>query len=83
VRESSAARFPAFVKLGEISYSVYLMHCVLLAIHLQFVGPDWVWLVVPVATLALGWLMYSTVEQAGIRLGRQLTAPRQTAKALA
>jgi len=83
VRESSAARFPAFVKLGEISYSVYLMHCVLLAIHLQFVGPDWVWLVVPIATLVLGWLMYSTVEQAGIRLGRQLTAPRQTAKALA
>lgn len=73
LREAPVSNWRPFTKLGEISYSIYLVHGVLLVVHLFYFGDKLVWLSVPLATLVLSWAMFSWIERPGIELGRALT----------
>lgn len=65
---------PALRFLGEISYSLYLVHAVVLLALLHFLGgilPLWLLLVaMPLLSVAAGALLYRFVERPSMRLGR-------------
>jgi peptidoglycan/LPS O-acetylase OafA/YrhL len=59
--------------LGEISYSIYLVHLLVLALLLQLSFPTWTLLPLLFGgTLALAALTFRWIEQPGIMLGRAL-----------
>lgn len=72
-----------FAWLGEISYSVYLLHGVPLYVvfwlckHYQWIGaPLAVYIVAPLApAIALSWLSFRFCELPGIRAAHKLTSP--------
>lgn len=76
------ARF--FAKLGEISYSVYLLHGIPLYVTLWFCqryqltgGPLGAYMLVPVIpAIALSWASYRLCEAPFVRLAHQWTATR-------
>jgi peptidoglycan/LPS O-acetylase OafA/YrhL len=73
LRDAPFSNWRPFVKLGEISYSVYLVHGVVLGVHLYFIGEQFVWLTVIPVTLLLSLGMFAWIEKPGIELGRALT----------
>jgi peptidoglycan/LPS O-acetylase OafA/YrhL len=73
-RESSFVNSAAFARAGAISYSIYLMHPIIMGVHIQILGRDWIWLTVPVGTLLVSMATFHWVERGGIALGRRLVA---------
>ena len=76
-------RYPAWaVRLGEISYSTYLIHYPVLALIARLIPGGWsrgekavlLWMVASPVILASSFLLYRYVEQPGIRLGKKLAA---------
>jgi peptidoglycan/LPS O-acetylase OafA/YrhL len=64
--------------LGAISYSIYLVHALVLLTFPPIPGPPWVGFVVMLAsTLAISILTYHLVEQPAIKLGRRVAAARR------
>jgi peptidoglycan/LPS O-acetylase OafA/YrhL len=82
-----ACRVPwVLLWLGRISYSVYVLHFVVLRVLAVEVPRAWtrppaerIWFSVAylVGTLAVGWLSYRWVEVPGQALGRRLLAARR------
>ena len=70
--------------LGDISYSLYLVHWPLLQLPLAAGGyssplPLWVYALIALACVPIAWLLYTFVEQPGRRNGWLVTArPRRT-----
>ena len=70
-----------FVRLGEVSYSTYLVHWPILATLNAFIPNDWSKMARAEVLLAAGapitllcsFLLYRFVEQPGIAFGRHLT----------
>jgi peptidoglycan/LPS O-acetylase OafA/YrhL len=78
----AALSFWPIVKIGKISYSVYLTHFILLN-HLPLpieLGPNQFVLAVLAVTLAISCFSYFTVEQTGRRIGARLAAAVERAK---
>jgi peptidoglycan/LPS O-acetylase OafA/YrhL len=77
-RVRGVLRHPVLVAVGKASYSIYLFHAVVLLslIYLLFpTVPIWfIWPVALVATLAIAFLVYRTVEVPAIQLGHLLAA---------
>lgn len=76
-RLEAALKTPALLRLGAISYSLYLVHVpVLLAgLHLAPALPAWlVAALAPVVSLLAAMLLHRWVERPSIHLGRQLAA---------
>lgn len=78
------SRFPAIVRLGELSYSIYLVHWPILTLTSYIVPLSWplaarmaliAVLGVP-ATLAASVLLYRMIELPAIALGKRLMAGR-------
>lgn len=77
-----------FVRLGEVSYSTYLVHWPILACLNIFVPVEWsrmaraevLFAVGAPVTLLSSLLLYRFVERPGIALGRQLTKPENAIK---
>jgi peptidoglycan/LPS O-acetylase OafA/YrhL len=73
--------WPCFIRLGEISYSTYLIHYPILAVITRFVPRDWSRLQKMAVTFAvsapiiliLSFLLYRYVERPGIELGKRLS----------
>jgi len=74
VRTSSLVNSSIFAKVGAISYSVYLMHPIVMGLHIQVLGTQWIWLTVPMFTLLLSTATFHWVERGGIAAGRHLTS---------
>ncbi len=72
-------RWPsALTYLGTISYSIYLVHALVLLTFPPIPGPRWAGFVVMLAsTLAISMLTYHLVEQPAIKLGRRVAAARR------
>ena len=77
-------RLPAVVLMGEISYSMYLLHGVLLYICFSVLLPDFMRAASPAlvsATMALmgallvgiSWVSYCLIEKPGMRLGKHVS----------
>jgi peptidoglycan/LPS O-acetylase OafA/YrhL len=64
--------------LGRISYSLYLLHAIVLNVCFHVLYPSWsfsmIFLPYVLATLILATLMYKFVEKPSIQLGGWLTA---------
>jgi len=84
---------PVLQRLGEISYSVYLVHMPVLYVVFRAVTKldphmgGWRFLVIAlpttlVATLAVAWLTHRWIEQPGIAMGRALSKRWRSAPAL-
>jgi peptidoglycan/LPS O-acetylase OafA/YrhL len=77
-------RMRLFAWLGEISYSIYLLHGVALYVAFWICqrahwvgGPLWLYMIVPVVpSIALSWLSYRLCEAPFVRLAHALTAKR-------
>jgi peptidoglycan/LPS O-acetylase OafA/YrhL len=70
------------VYLGTISYSVYLLHALVLILFPQMPGGPWARFGAMMATTLVGAaLTYRFVEKPGIALGRRITAARRTRRA--
>jgi peptidoglycan/LPS O-acetylase OafA/YrhL len=73
--------WPWFVRLGEVSYSTYLIHYPVLAVITRFVPRDWSLIKKGALTFAvsvpiiyvLSIILYRYVEQPGIELGKRLS----------
>jgi|SRR5580693_2750242 peptidoglycan/LPS O-acetylase OafA/YrhL len=73
--------WPWFVRLGEVSYSTYLIHYPVLAVVTRFVPRDWSHIEKGVVTFAvsapiifiLSVILYRYVERPGIELGKRLS----------
>jgi hypothetical protein len=62
-----------FVYLGSISYSVYLVHCLLIPVLSIYLGTSfWLLIVGPVLSIGAATFTYRYIEQPGIRLGKSL-----------
>jgi peptidoglycan/LPS O-acetylase OafA/YrhL len=76
---SRALRTAPLRFLGRISYSLYLVHCIVLLtlLHLSYGRIPVVVLLLAggVLSLVLGWVGYVLVEKPSIALGRRLSAP--------
>ncbi len=80
----------ASVLLGNISYSIYLLHCIALYLAFSVIGPHslqsathplslWAWLpVVGVLVVLASWLTHRFIEQSGIAFGKKLASNRST-----
>jgi len=81
VRPVAFLRNPFLVWLGDISYSLYLIHFILMSALAKFIGTlqapvDVLAVALMLATFAasipLAWLAYSFIEKPGIALGKKL-----------
>jgi peptidoglycan/LPS O-acetylase OafA/YrhL len=80
--------WPGLLRLGEVSYSTYLVHWPILACLNIFLPPEWTRLARAEALFAAGapitllcsLLLYRYVERPGIALGRHLTKPKSEVK---
>ena len=78
---SSVQYWPGFVRLGEVSYSTYLVHWPILASLNAVLPREWpplqqvgvLFLVGAPITLLFSFLLFQFVERPGIALGRRLT----------
>jgi peptidoglycan/LPS O-acetylase OafA/YrhL len=70
------------VLLGAISYAVYLIHPIVMAVTHRLTWLPHGWAVVAVdvaATTGIGWLVHRLLELPSIGLGRRLSRPRRSA----
>ena len=72
--------WPPLVFLGRISYSLYLLHLLVLFALVRTASPAvsvyWLLPAALVLSIGLAWLSYRAVELPSIRLGRHLASPR-------
>ncbi|WP_263357166.1 acyltransferase family protein [Acidicapsa ligni] len=72
---------PLFAWLGRISFSLYLVHIIVLAslFHLFYgkLGYNLLCAMVIVVSLIVGWIFYLLVENPSIQLGRRLSAKKK------
>lgn len=73
LRDSRFVNSPVLGRAGEISYSIYLIHPIIMGLHLQIFGRPWIWLCVPVFTVLAATASYRFVEKRGIAVGRSLS----------
>jgi peptidoglycan/LPS O-acetylase OafA/YrhL len=77
----SISYWHGFVRLGEVSYSTYLVHYPIIAFLNAYIPDEWskmeraavLWVAAAPITLACSLLLYRFVEKPGIALGRNLT----------
>ena len=67
----SNGKIPAL--LGEVSYSVYLMHGLVFHLLSTVMGGIVLLICATAGTLATSWVMFTIVEKGGVKLGKQLT----------
>jgi peptidoglycan/LPS O-acetylase OafA/YrhL len=81
-RGTMIANARALRYLGEISYSVYLVHSLVMDVllHLSLTGLPFLLCAVPL-TLGVSALTYRYIERPGIALARRLTRPRASREA--
>lgn len=70
-RSSRLARLRPILFIGEVSYSVYLTHGLFLPL-VAYLPPPLALVAVPLATIALSWVLSQTIERPAVRLGRRL-----------
>lgn len=80
IRSGLNSRIPQF--LGQISYSLYLVHATVLfaLVHLCFGTISLFWLLVPYLgiSLCLAWFMYRHIERPAMALGRTMRLKSRT-----
>ncbi len=79
-RAQRVMEWPPLVFLGRISYSLYLLHLLVLFALVRIASPALsVYLLLPAAlvlSIGLAWLSYRAVELPSMRLGKYLASPR-------
>lgn len=64
-------RWPPLVWMGDISYSIYLIHFPIMCLLAHYVhGGLMLGIVTTLITLPVSWLLYEYVELPGIKLGK-------------
>jgi peptidoglycan/LPS O-acetylase OafA/YrhL len=72
LRESALATNPVATRLGEISYSVYLVHAPVISVWFAVFGTATLLPAATVLTIVLAQALYSTIEVPGMALGRRV-----------
>jgi peptidoglycan/LPS O-acetylase OafA/YrhL len=69
---TGALRGPSLF-VGRLTYSVYLVHPIVIAVLARSIGtPRWAAVLVPMVSIPLAMLTYEVVERRGIEIGRRL-----------
>jgi peptidoglycan/LPS O-acetylase OafA/YrhL len=71
-RFRNALSLRPLVFLGEISYSIYLLHGGINGAVLRLAGASWALVLTPVLSLVLAWLFHRWIEVPGVQLGKWL-----------